>query len=909
MKYITKIRNVIVIGLMLFCVQTLNAQNIFQAGVFMDNGRKEMGTHNNEKALDQFHKALEIYEEANHKEGQKEALYMIGLVYAAKYGNWLEAEKYWLKTLDIAKEIDDKEKIARLQGNLGIVYDKQSRYQLAEQYHKKSLKYYRETGNTTRVLITLKNLGMLKLNQSNYYFAEKYFNEALKLAKETENNAEIYKIGYNIGLLNYKKGNYGKAFTMYKKAMADIAGSDTNDEAEISNNIGTIYNAYDDTASAKKYYFKALKISEQTGNQDIKSRVLNNLGNLYFAHEEYDKALNYHKDAILLFDSIGNRQGLAIAFTNLGLDFQATGEYKQAKDNFEKSMETKEDIGYLWGVSYQNYCFGDLYAEQEMYEKAQLYYDTGLKQAEQIDAVELIYKFAAAKAGAYAKAGNPAKAEEQYRKSIDIIENIRADIVVENDRINFMEYIMPVYKDLIEIKIAQNEYKEAYEFYERMKVRNLLDIINGADIVFEDYMSEEEIERQAELESENRRVNNEIKFFCSQTANSKRSISTLVERQSKVREELRGFNEKLLINHPELVAKITTGTTINFNSVSRILTDPDEVVLAYLVKDNKSFCFVLKKNNDNKVDIDVITIDITKEQLKQLSNNMLNDWQIQSTELLYNHLIAPVKDLLGNAGQLCIIPDSYLHSIPFQSLQNPDNKRFLIEDYAIYYSYSLSMLKQLKEQVKSKDDEIIAFGNPYFGETGVATPKQVFASLPKSEQEVKNIAGIYGDKSIVLLQKEASETNFKQNAKKYDIVHIATHGLLDEVNPMFSSLLLASDSIQDGFLSAREIITLDMNSSLVILSACETAKGKISEGEGMIGLSRAFFGATVPTVIASLWQVDDESTRLLMEDFHRNLKKMNYAEALQKAQLNLLRNTDYKDPFFWAPFIILGSAK
>jgi len=188
-----------------------------------------------------------------------------------------------------------------------------------------------------------------------------------------------------------------------------------------------------------------------------------------------------------------------------------------------------------------------------------------------------------------------------------------------------------------------------------------------------------------------------------------------------------------------------------------------------------------------------------------------------------------------------------------------------------------------------------------------SSTRMVFESLPKSEEEVRSIVKLYKNNSKSLLNAQASETNFKKEAVNYGIVHMATHGIYDEVDPMYSSLMLSPDSLQDGILSAAEIIQLDLNADLVIMSACETAKGKVTEGEGIVGLSRAFFGATVPTVVGSMWQVDDNSTKILMEQFYKNLQtKKNYAESLRLAQLFLFKNTQYKDPFFWAPFTVIG---
>ena len=167
------------------------------------------------------------------------------------------------------------------------------------------------------------------------------------------------------------------------------------------------------------------------------------------------------------------------------------------------------------------------------------------------------------------------------------------------------------------------------------------------------------------------------------------------------------------------------------------------------------------------------------------------------------------------------------------------------------------------------------------------------------------------------LEPEAREGVVKTEAPKYEVLHFATHGLLDNRNPMFSYLTLAQtagDPNEDGLLEAREIINMDLHAKLAVLSACQTARGWVGAGEGVIGMSWALFVAGVPTTVASQWKVDSASTTSLMIDFHRRLTmrpanpklKETKAEALRQAALGLLRNERYRHPFYWAGFVMIG---
>ena len=148
-------------------------------------------------------------------------------------------------------------------------------------------------------------------------------------------------------------------------------------------------------------------------------------------------------------------------------------------------------------------------------------------------------------------------------------------------------------------------------------------------------------------------------------------------------------------------------------------------------------------------------------------------------------------------------------------------------------------------------------------------------------------------------------------------LHFATHGILDSNSPMYSHIVLSTDekSSDDGLLEAWEIMGMDLTADLAVLSACETARGRTGVGEGVIGMSWAFFVAGCPTTVVSQWKVDSASTSELMIEFHRNLVSKTpgpqppwkKADALRKAMLTLMRNSKYKDPYYWAGFVVIGA--
>jgi len=205
---------------------------------------------------------------------------------------------------------------------------------------------------------------------------------------------------------------------------------------------------------------------------------------------------------------------------------------------------------------------------------------------------------------------------------------------------------------------------------------------------------------------------------------------------------------------------------------------------------------------------------------------------------------------------------------------------------------------------------LLAFGNATAGTERPAFRGGPLAALPDAEREVREIAALYGTASRVLVKVDARESVAKKLASSYDVLHFATHAVIDDESPLFSSLVLAGSEAEDGLLEAREILELPLKANLAVLSACETARGSVHDGEGMVGLSWALMAAGCPVSVVSQWKVASASTSRLMVAFHRQLlasrgKAGATAEALRRAQLATLRG-EYGHPFYWAAFMLVG---
>jgi CHAT domain-containing protein len=295
-----------------------------------------------------------------------------------------------------------------------------------------------------------------------------------------------------------------------------------------------------------------------------------------------------------------------------------------------------------------------------------------------------------------------------------------------------------------------------------------------------------------------------------------------------------------------------------------------------------------------------------------------------------------MKILPQSVERLILIPDGPLSHFPFETLAllpgaPSSGEDYLVSRYAISYAPSCSSLFALKER-KKKDryaQNLLAFGNPLAPSDTAGMEKTKisvanilretyegqgfnFSSLPQSDREIKEISSFFSkaDRSVCLGREASKETIKKLPLVDYQIIHFACHGFIDEITPYRSSLVLSwgGHPGDDGFLQVREISNLRLAAELVVLSACETGKGQIEKGEGILGLARSFFYAGARSVVSALWKIGDKATARFMRNFYFYLSRGNdKAQSLRLAKLAML-NSNYSHPFYWAPFVLNGES-
>jgi CHAT domain-containing protein len=322
--------------------------------------------------------------------------------------------------------------------------------------------------------------------------------------------------------------------------------------------------------------------------------------------------------------------------------------------------------------------------------------------------------------------------------------------------------------------------------------------------------------------------------------------------------------------------------------------------------EDELFCWVVRQKSQNTAaDINLVRIPVTRDflgrkilEFRRMIQNLdpLDDLSKELFSLLFP---GQVLKNLGNASKLGIIPHGPLHYLSFATLSH--GNKFLIDDFSLFYLPSASVMEYTwKKRVEEKNLKVLAIGNPDLGDP-------VF-DLPFSEHEVATIKWNFPD--ITVLTKElATEEWVADNIDRFGIIHMASHGEFNTINPLFSAIKLSGSkesalSRSDGNLEVSEVFGLKINADMVVLSACQTGLGKVTSGDDVIGLNRAFFYAGTHTVISSLWRVSDISTAVMIKQFYRQYRLHDKADSLRLAILHVKNR--YPHPGYWGAFTLVG---
>ncbi len=859
-------------------------------------GRVHVSQGNFPKALEFFQKSLAAYEALGDQAGIGRTFVGIGMIHWLQ-GDYAQALALYNKSLDIFESLGSKADIARAFNNIGNVLRYQGDFAQALEYFQRSLTIRQELNDTFGILSSLGNIGVVYGVQGNYAKALEYYEKSLAMSEETDDKEGIAITLGNIGVLYRKQGNYEQALNYYRKSLAiSEAIEDRVGIAQMLNNIGSVNLLQRNYAPALDHYQRSLAMREQMGDKHGAAHTMMAIGITHTSQSNFVQALDYLKKSLTIKEAIKDRDGVASVLANIAIYHKEQKQYDQALDFAERATTLARQIGSPIALS------GALVAAGQSYR--------ALNKLDQ--------------------------ARPPFEEAITVIETMRSQVAgSEQAQQLFFENKLTAYHEMVNLLLAQDNSSDALIFTERAKARALVDLLYSGRVNIVKAVTSQEQEQERTFRSEIISLNTQLSRARQQEKPDDVRLTELASLLEKARLNYEAFQTSLYAAHPELRVQRGEAPVIKIEEIDALIPDTNTALLEYLVMEDLTYVFAISKKTANaEAEVRVYAIPLKRIDLARQVEAFRQKLAARdlgfraSASKLYELLLKPTQAQLRGKTNLIISADDSLWDLPFQALLTSSN-RFLIDEATISYTPSLTVLREMTRRRKSqpKDDRpatLLALGNPTVGKEATSRTALTFRDgkldpLPEAEQEVKALGRLYGPaRSKVYIGAEAREDRIKSEATGARILHFAAHGMLNNAAPMYSHLALAEgDSDEDGLLEAWELMQLDLKAELAVLSACETARGRIGAGEGMIGLSWAMFIAGVPSIVVSQWKVESAATRDLMVNFHSGLLstpkpgKANptKAEALRQATLKLKNKPETSHPFYWAGFVLVGDGR
>jgi CHAT domain-containing protein len=885
-------KSVEIYKLSLYVADRLNKPDLIATSYYY-LGRTYSGMSDFERSIEAYETSRKLFEQAGIESNLMHVLADLGTLYF-RAEDYEKAQSYSERSVKIAGQM----KSSPIKGSLGPLEYAQAR--------------------------AVQTLGQIDLRLGNHEDALNKLREAFALYKQLNGTGSSYNLEIAHALVAIAKvygemGQYGQAFSYLNKAhQVSKSSGDQNTRASIMSSQATLFLEQEDYAAAQKHFKASLAIYRSLGNTREEARVLLNLAVIDQQQGHNDDALQLLQGSMeranvakLVDVEIAAGQGLAVVFT-------AKRDFPNALQAINQSLELTRrvnaktrEVELLWRAAQIYFAMRDYGGSAAVAEQA-------LTLARSLRRAKLTYLATTALGEAYAADEKVELAITTLKEATNQVEEMRDQVAGRREsRQLFFENKVSPYHTLVKLLTRQGKSFEALLYAERAKGRVLLEAVrNNRDDLQDVWTAEEKVEAE--------RLINKLAAIRQQIqSESGGEGKTYLQKElDAAQRELRGFGEKLAAAHPDVLVRTGPAKPMTQANLSTLIPADDFAYLEYVVTRDDVGLFILKQNRSTDHDLKYVQLPVHADELRRKVSEFHSalaerhpDYVPLGREL-YRLLIEPVVAELQNTRTVCIIPDEFLWTLPFQALTTTRGNYF-IQEHSLYYAPSLSVLNEmaLRRRQQSSKESLLAFGNPVI-ESNEALKRNLH-SLPEAEAEVAAVAtAVQRPMKRVLVGRQADEKTFKALAPKYATIHLATHGVLDNRDPLNSYLLLTKtddEGENEGLLQAREIINMRLNADLAVLSACETGNGRVSPGEGVVGMSWAFFVAGARSVVVSQWRVNSASTSLLMKNFYLTLAKQNdpntrnKSEALREASVRLLKNPRYSHPFYWAGFVLVSS--
>ncbi|MBF2027109.1 MAG: CHAT domain-containing protein [Oscillatoriales cyanobacterium C42_A2020_001] len=763
---------------------------------------------------------------------------------------------------------------------------------------------YRQTQNAAGQAKALFHVGTALVTVERYREAIAALEAFLPLARTIHDQSLEARALSNLGIAYQELGRYSQAIAAHRtagKLMRTLG--DRQSLGQVLTNLGNAFEAVGDYSNALIAYEQGLKIARQLGDRVGESVALGNLGAIYANQGKEREAIAAFEQSLTLARVISYEPGQASALLNLGSTHHGLRQSERAIQYYEESLALARKLGDRRQEATVLGSLGLVLEDRKDYANAIQHHEQSLEIARSLNDLESQAVALNNLGHTFLKAGQLAQAEAALREAVQRLDALRPDL---NDRykVSIFDTQLQTYNLLQQVLIAANKHEEALEAAEWGRARAF---------------AERLAKRVQEVDSGKVAATaaiapiriQEIKQIAQKQKATLVEYSVVPDDDFKFRGKQRGRESDLLI------WVVQPSGNVHFRRVNLKPLWQQDLNLAKLVTATRN-CLYPGADCIVKTNSTPTNASSRSGQPPQRPQRRINP----ALHRLHQLLIQPIADLLpqNSSNRVIILPLESLFLVPFPALQNAEG-HYLIEQHTLLTAPAIQVLaltQQIRQQrqptIRKRRDRwlpALIVGNPTMPTIG----SEELSALPASEEEAKQIASLL--KAKALLGKDATQSHVVQKMPHASLIHLATHGLLEYGQALGETdvpgaIALAPDptptskTTPNGILTANEIVDFRLQADLVVLSACDTGRGRIT-GDGVIGLSRAFISAGVPSIVVSLWAVSDVSTAHLMEQFYQNLlTQPDKAKALRSAMLETMKQ--YPRPLDWAAFTLVGEA-
>jgi len=859
-----------------------------------------------------YRRALDLHERIGDRRGIAADYNNLGLL--AKETGDLKVARQHLDSALTLNRADGRDEIAATNlVNLADLAALSGEFAKAEDYYQKALALWRDRELWSEAASALHGLGMLELRRGDYPAAKTALTEALSLFEQTEQVAERLEVGRALAGALAATGDLQGALDLLRQSeqLADSASASAELRAGLALVRADLAGQLNDPSAAERSYRHAEGLYRTARSSSGLSEAQQGRAALLIDQGELEEAKTLLESALQAERAAGLQRSAALTRIQLGKLSAQQGDTTSARQQLARAESELRRLGDPVATAAALGQRADLEASAGLPAVAASLYQSGLDLLGDRAAPEVAWQLHAGLGRAWKAQGLMDHAARELRNALADLEGPTASMASSGRRAGFLADKWNVYSDLARIEYARNRPNAAFELSESLRAREMLELLGQGRVssppeIPPDLVEQEQDLRRriAELSAPEGRIRTTSLRGSDPTGGGAGTREALLQAQQAYGEVLREIRERA----PRHGAMLTT-RVIAWQDVARRL-GPDQALVEYLVSDSGSMVFVATSDTLAGLDLHVGRKELV--QLVEFVRGVFEPMRGPGADSLWRaplrrlhrHLIAPVEatGLLQGKRRLVLIPHAELHYLPFAALMEDTGKdRFLVQRYELLEAPSASVWLGLEAKHAAAGNRLLAFAP----RTDV---------LPGSKREVEAIVRTAGASGRAMIDEAATEGAFRQQGPDSRVIHLATFGILNKQNPLFSYVELGAGGGHDGRLEVHEIFGLSLTADLVVLSACQTGVGSgsladVPAGDDWVGLNRAFLQAGARRVMATLWSVEDWSTASFMERFYREYSASDDAvHALATAQRAALSAPATSHPFAWAGFIIVGGA-